>query len=156
MDIGEIMIRLADIKDIDELCDLRVSQQKDDWDDEYEDKFDLYHTTKKYLEKHLNKDVYLFLNIADGKIVATCGLQIIEYLPQCNDNGRYGFIFNVFTLREYRRKGLQYELIEKVIKFAKERELCEISLSSDSDDAIKLYKKFGFEFDDLMMKLEIK
>lgn len=149
------MIRQANMNDIDVLSELRILQQQDDWEEDYEDKFDLYERTKEYLNKHLNEDLYMFVNIVDDKMVSTCGLQIIEYLPQCVDNGMQGFICNVFTLRDYRRRGLQRELIEEVIKFAKEKNLCEISLSSDSEDAIKLYKSFGFVFDDLMMKLEL-
>lgn len=149
------MIRKASIEDVEKLCELRMLQQQDDWEEDYEDKFNLYERTKEYLNKHLNKDLYMFLNVVDKRIVSTCGLQIIEYLPQCVDNGVQGFICNVFTLKDYRRRGLQRELLEEVIRFSKENNLCEISLSSDSEQAIKLYKSFGFVFDDLMMKLEL-
>lgn len=69
---------------------------------------------------HLNDDLYIFLKIINKNIVVTCGLQIIDYLPQCNDNGKYGHICNVYTVAEKRKQGLQKELLNEVINFAKE------------------------------------
>ena len=149
-------MRLANKKDIKELSNLRINQQMDDWKEEYENKLDLFDRTKIYLKKHLNKDLYIFVEEKNGNIIATCGIQIIDYLPQCNDNGKQGYVCNVYTKEKYRNQGIQTLLIKRVISFAKENRLCELSLSTDSDEAISIYKKMGFEFDNLMMKLEIK
>lgn len=148
-------MRLANNNDVLSLCSLRIEQQKDDWKDEYEDKYDLYNRTKDYLEKHLNNELFIFLEECENKIIATCGLQIIEYLPQCNDNGKQGYLCNVYTDKDYRNKGIQTSLLKEVIEFAKEKNICELNLSADDMIAIKLYKKFGFELDNLMMKLDI-
>ena len=149
------MIRKAAIADIEEICELRVLQQKADWQETYIDKFGLYNTTKTFLKKHLNKDLYIFLNIVDNCIASTCGVQIINYLPQCNDNGKQGYICNVYTIDEYRKKGLQEELLSKVIEFSKKNELFKLSLASDNEIVINLYKKFGFKHDSLMMSLKL-
>ncbi len=42
------MIRKAAIADIEEICKLRVLQQKADWQETYIDKFGLYNTTKTF------------------------------------------------------------------------------------------------------------
>ncbi len=147
------MIKIATNEDIEEICDLRILQKKDDWKEEYVDKFDLYNSTKKFMINHINKDLYIFLKIINEKIVATCGLQVIDYLPQCNDNGKYGYICDVYTINEKRRQGIQEELLNEVIKFAKEKNLVELSLSTDNKNAIMLYKKVGFYFDSSIMKL---
>lgn len=149
------MIKIATNEDIEEICKLRILQQKEDWKEEYVDKFDLYNSTKKFMINHLNKDLYIFLKIINENIVATCGLQIIDYLPQCNDNGKYGHICNVYTVVEKRKQGIQKELLNEVIKFAKEKKLSELSLCTDNKDAIMLYKKVGFYFDSTIMKLEL-
>jgi len=148
------MNRLAENKDIEELAKLRVLQQKDDWMEDYSgnDK-ELYKATKEYLEEHLNKDLYTFIEILDNKIVATCGLQIIKCMPQCVETGIEGYICNVFTLKEYRRKGIQTKLLEECIKFAKNNQVIKLNLSTDSTEAIKIYEKQGFKFDKLAMKL---
>ena len=148
-------MRLATKNDINSLSLIRVYEQKEDWNEEFEDKFDLVNTTKLYLEKHLNNDFFAFVEEIDDNIVATCCLQIIDYLPQCNDNGKQGFVCNVYTNKEYRNKGIQTALLKEVIKFAVDNNLCELNLSTSSDVAISLYKKCGFKFDDWAMKKEL-
>lgn len=148
---------LAEIDDIEELSKLRILQQKDDWQEEYPNKDEeLYVNTKKYLEEHLNNDIFIFIERQDEKIVATCGIQIIQYMPQCVESGLEGYICDVFTLEEYRRKGIQTRLIDECLNFSKDRGLIKIRISTDSEDGISLYKKFGFEFDELMMKKFLK
>lgn len=67
-------------------------QQQDDWKNEYVDIDNLEMRTKIYLNKHINKDLFMFIYKNGDNIIATCGLQIIDYLPQCNDNGKLGYI----------------------------------------------------------------
>ena len=148
-------MRLAEEKDIDLLCKLRVLEQKEDWGKDFEDKYDLVKQTEIYLNNHLNKDFFMFVEEVEGKIVATCGLQIIEYLPQCNDNGKQGFICNVFTIDEFRNKGIQTKLLKNVVEFAKKNQISELDLSTDSEIAVSIYKKQGFKFDDWAMKQEL-
>ena len=133
-------MRKANKNDIDKIVQIRIKQQKDDWKDEYVDKYNLLKITKTYLEKYLNKNFYAFIEEKDDDIIAICCLQIVEYMPQCNDNGKYGYICNVYTSDEFRNKGIQTNLLEKVINFAKENDLCELSLSTDSEEAISIYK----------------
>lgn len=149
-------MRLSNESDIEQLIKLRIKQQKDDWDDEYEDKYDLQNTTLEYLKNHLNKDLFIFIEEENSDIIATCGIQVIEYLPQCNDNGLQGFICNVYTEKDYRCKGVQTKLLKQVISFAKEKNICELSLSTDNNKAISIYKKLGFKFDELIMFLKLK
>lgn len=146
-----LKIEMANNEDIEELSKLRVLQQKDDWQEEYEDKMGLRETTKWYLNTHLNKDIYFFIIRENNKIVATCGLQIIEQLPQCNNNGLMGYICNVFTRKEYRKRGIQTNLLKKCIDFANKKGVKMIQLATDNPEAISIYKKIGFEQDKLMM-----
>ncbi len=149
-------MRVACKDDINKIAEIRVKQQKDDWQEEYYDKYNLINTTKLYLEKHLNNDFYAFIEEQEDEIIAICCLQIIEYLPQCNDNGKQGYICNVYTSDKFRNMGFQTDLLTKVINFASENNLCELNLSTDSKNAISIYKKLGFEFDNLAMKKEIR
>lgn len=151
------MFRIAKYEDIEEISKLRVMQQKDDWKELYPNKDEeFYIITKDYLEEHLNKDIFFFIEIIENKIVATCGLQVIKYMPQCVESGIEGYICDVFTLKEYRRKGIQTNLIKECIKFAKENHIIELKLSSDNPEAIKIYQEQGFEHDKLIMKRKIK
>ena len=77
-------------------------------------------------------------------------------MPQCLESGIEGYICDVFTLKEYRRKGIQTNLIKECIKFTKENHIIELKLSSNNPEAIRIYKGLGFEYDKLIMKREIK
>lgn len=151
------MFRIAKYEDIEEISKLRVMQQKDDWKELYPNKDEeFYIITKNYLEEHLNKDIFFFIEIVENKIVATCGLQVIKYMPQCVESGIEGYICDVFTLKEYRRKGIQTNLIKECIKFSKKNNIIELKLSSNNTEAIRIYQGQGFVHDELIMKREIK
>ena len=62
-----------------------------------------------------------------------------------------GYICNVFTRKEYRRRGIQTNLLKKCIDFAHKKDVRMIQLSADNPEAISIYKKIGFEQDKLMM-----
>ena len=114
------MFKVAKYEDIEEISRLRILQQKDDWQELYPNKDeDFYKITKNYLEEHLNHDIFFFIETIDDKIIATCGLQIIKYMPQCVESGIEGYICDVFTLKEYRRKGIQTNLIRDVLSLQK-------------------------------------
>lgn len=150
------MNRMANYEDIEELSKLRVMQQKEDWQEKYPNKNEeFYEITKEYLEEHLNKDIFFFIEIIDKKIVATCGLQIIQYMPQCVKSGLEGYICDVFTLKEYRRKGIQTNLIKKCIDYAIDNNVREFKLLTDNPDAIKIYERQGFKFYKWIMKKEL-
>lgn len=70
--------------------------------------------------------------------------------------GKEGYICDVFTLREYRRKGILTKLIGECIKFVKEQNLEILKLSSDNPETISIYKKYGFEKEQLIMEYYIK
>ena len=151
------MFRIAKYEDIEEISKLRVMQQKDDWKELYPNKDEeFYIITKKYLEEHLNKDIFFFIESIENKIVATCELQVIKYMPQCVESGIEGYICDVFTLKEYRRKGIQTNLIKECIKFSKKNNIIELKLSSDNPESIRIYQGQGFIHDELIMKREIK
>lgn len=151
------MIIIAKEENISELSKLRVLYQKEDYKERYpnNDK-DLYIKTKKYLEEHLNKDIYIFIEIIDEKIVGTCALQIINYMPTCLKSGIEGYICDVFTLKEYRKNGICTNLVKKCIEFAKEKNVVELKLTCDIPNARRLYEKLGFEKEAYIMKKKIQ
>lgn len=155
----KLNIRLANKDDVEELTNLRILQQHEDWETDYFD-YDnnFYHRTFNAMTSFMSAPHggVIFVGEIDGYIIATCGLQLINMLPQCNDDGKYGFIFNVFTKKEYRNRGIQSILIGKVIDYAIKNNISEIKLETDNDIAIKLYEKQGFKFDTLTMIKEMR
>ena len=160
---NNINIRLATIDDINQLADMRISQQIEDWGADYADHDgDFYNRTIHALDDFTrwHDDIppskgVIFVAEVNGTIIATCGLQRINMLPQCNDGGRYGFIFNVFTVKEYRRQGIQSLLLKEALDYAKKIGITEIKLETDNEAAVKLYQKHGFKQDELFMSKQL-
>ena len=59
------------------------------------------------------------------------------------------------TDEKYRNQGIQTRLLNEVINYSIKNDLCELDLSTNTDNAISLYKKFGFVFDSWAMKKEM-
>ncbi|MEG0994509.1 MAG: GNAT family N-acetyltransferase [Bacilli bacterium] len=143
----DIEIVLTTKKDILDLASLRTMLQKEDWEEDYiiSDE-DSRRTTINFLEENLNKDFFIFAAKVNDVIIATCGIQIIYYMPQVNNlSGKVGYICDVFTCLEYRFKGVQRTLLKEVIKFAMQKEIKILQLLTDNDIAISLYESLGFK-----------
>lgn len=140
------MIRQANKQDIEELSLLRVEHQKAEGKEDYHcDDIELQNKAKTYFSKHLNKDYFCFIEEINNSIIATCAVQVIEYLPlYTNLSGRIGYISNVYTKEEHRNKGIQRELMKKCISFMKNQDITVAELGSSNPIARKLYNDFGF------------
>lgn len=146
-------IRKANIKDLNQLVKLRAVQQSDDWKLDFTESPDFHSRTKAFLESFLKNEEngVIFVAVNNKKIIATCGLQIMNLMPQCNDDGKYAYIFDAFTLKQFRNQGIQTVLLNKIIDFAKEHNISEISLETDNTIAMHMYKRCGFIKNDLFM-----
>lgn len=112
--------------------------------------------TKLYLEKHIDDgSIISYIAVDGGRIVSSCILCIYETipLPSCI-SGKIGLLLNVYTLKEYRRKGIAYKLLSELFKEAKKLGVSKIELDY-TDEGYPLYKKLGFESCDSKMKLNI-
>jgi GNAT superfamily N-acetyltransferase len=81
----------------------------------------------------------------NGKIIGSCYICIIHNLTR---GGRsIGFIENVITDKEYRRRGIGKRLVEKAVEYAKEQNCYKVILQSGSKrtDAHKFYESTGFD-----------
>ena len=154
---NSFVIRKAVLNDLEELTQLRFLQQHDDWGADYEDIDNNFYNRTFVAFKNFMKNGLgvIFIAEKDNKIVATCGLQEINVIPQCNDKGKCGFIFNVFTREEYRQQGIQSALLKEAVSYAKQAGIDEIGLETDNDIAIALYKKYGFKNNNLMMVMNV-
>ncbi|MNZ83568.1 Acetyltransferase (GNAT) family protein [compost metagenome] len=100
---------------------------------------------KMYYEKHLNNaDFISFVAESQGKIVGTSGLIIIIRPPYLHNLlGMDAYIMNVYTVPNYRGKGIATALIDSCIEFAKSNNVGRMILSA-SVDGRPVYEKRGF------------
>jgi GNAT superfamily N-acetyltransferase len=147
-------ILIAQDKNINDIVDLRVTMQIEDWRvtlardySEYAEQF--AEITKKHLLDKLGKSIYFAMMYIDEQPVAMCGLEELSELPQitvCSaPNNRHCCVVSVYTKPSYRGKGYQQELIRFLIDFAKKEHFNDITLTTNTPAAAHIYEKVGFK-----------
>ncbi len=112
-----------------------------------------------YFQEHLNRDVVVYLAEDDGK-AAGCVFLVLINKPASPlfVTGKTGTLMNVFTLPEYRRRGVAETLVRMAVEDGKRWDLSYIELRS-TKCGYPLYKKSGFTEDKsiyMAMKLFFK
>ncbi|SEW18421.1 GNAT family N-acetyltransferase [Chitinophaga arvensicola] len=152
-----ITYRKADIKDIPQLVHLRLQFLKEIYpkSDNSKDTVLTDHL-RVYLTEHLSKNNYVnwFAEI-EGKVVASAGIVFYNQPPLYHNlEGKVAYILNVFTLPEFRRKGIAKALLEKILEEAKARNTGKVSLHTSKDGRL-LYEQFGFVAGDNEMTCQL-
>ena len=141
-----MIYKTADKKDIPEITRLRIEFLKEDFKNIPDDQLKILEANiKDYFEKHLNKDAVTFIALDGEKIVATAMLLIIEKPANPNFlNGMVGSVHGVYTLPEYRRRGIAMQLINNLVSYSKENYIDRVELKASKMGA-PVYEKVGFE-----------
>lgn len=129
---------------------MRIHQLKEEG---AEDIIDLEPYLAEYYAKHLTDGTFVsWLAIQDGKIIATSGVSFVEKPPYySNPTGKIGLLSSMYTLKEYRRKGIAGILLEKVVEEARSSGCGMIQITA-SDMGVLLYSNFGFQKNDNFMQ----
>ena len=91
-----------------------------------------------------SQNIKYFIAKNNGKIISSCYICII---PNFTRNGKsIGFIENVITDKEFRRKGIGRKVIKNAIEYAKRQNCYKIILQSGikRNEAHKFYESIGF------------
>lgn len=134
----------ATIKDINMLTDLRLAYLQEDLG-VITDKQLIQESLPGYYEKHLNKDLMVYIARDDEDIVACAFLLIVEKpMSPSFITGKTGTVLNVYTKPEYRNKGYAKKLMTMMLEDATAQDVSVIELKS-TEDGYSLYKSVGFE-----------
>jgi ribosomal protein S18 acetylase RimI-like enzyme len=79
----------------------------------------------------------------EGTIVAGAGLWIMDWPPHMIGHGPRGNILNVYTAREFRRRGMAAELTKTAIEWCRSNGVDVVVLHA-SPDGRRLYESLGF------------
>lgn len=92
----------------------------------------------------------------DNKLIG-CGMGQIRQNEHYYKHKYFGYIGMMSVSRDYRGKGLAGEIIQSLIGWFKKKGVTEAQLRvfSNNENAIKAYKKMGFESYSTDMRLEI-
>lgn len=134
----------ATIKDINGLTDLRLAYLQEDLG-VITDKELIQESLPGYYEKHLNKDLMVYVARDDEDIVSCAFLLIVEKpMSPSFITGKTGTVLNVYTKPEYRNKGYAKKLMTMMLEDATAQDVSVIELKS-TEDGYLLYKSVGFE-----------
>lgn len=101
--------------------------------------------TKEYFIKNINHSFICWLAECDGQVVGSAGLNTFQRIPYAgNLLGLEGYIMNIYTLPQYRRKGIAISLVKKIIDYSKENNINRLWLHA-SDEGRYVYSKLGFK-----------
>ncbi len=139
------IIRKATLEDIDELVKLRIEliREISEVDENYMSK--LTDAIREYFTAKMPENEFLgWVAEDEGKIIASSGLLFHEKPPiHGNLTGREAYIMNMYTLPEWRNKGIATKLLKEIIKFIKETNVRRIRLHA-TEAGKKVYEKMGF------------
>jgi ribosomal protein S18 acetylase RimI-like enzyme len=84
----------------------------------------------EYFSKMIPSNEFIgFLAVADSTIIATSGLVFHRHPPSNrNPTGREAYIMNMYTLPEYRRRGIATRLLQMLIDHARQNDCGKISM----------------------------
>jgi GNAT superfamily N-acetyltransferase len=102
---------------------------------------------KGWMERQLASGAYhgWLAQTADGRVVAGVGLMVLDWPPGPLDPQPYrGYLLNVFTDPDYRRRGLAKHLIQAALDWCREQRIRVVGLHA-SEKGKPLYAAMGFE-----------
>jgi GNAT superfamily N-acetyltransferase len=97
-----------------------------------------------FIETMKEGSFFALLAEFEGKVVSYGGM-IVKKIPGDLNQSSYleGDILNMYTLPEYRRKGISSRILEELMKEAKVMGISKVALHC-SKEGEPLYRKFGF------------
>lgn len=141
-----LTIGQATVADISALEQLRMDYLKEDFGELMdEQKQMLLAEIDPYLRWHLGTGLMVFVARDDEAGIVSCAwLLLIEKPPSPRfPHGRTGTLFNVYTVPEFRRRGLASKVMDALIEDARIRHLDLLELNA-TEDGYPLYRSLGF------------
>lgn len=136
----------AAVQDISTLTELRIAYLQEDSEKISDADLEVIKASLPiYYEKHLNKDLMVYVAREKDDIVSCAFLLIVEKpMSPSFITGKTGTVLNVYTKPEYRGRGCAKKLMTMMLEDAVACDVSVIELKS-TEDGYALYKAVGFE-----------
>ncbi len=100
--------------------------------------------TKQYYLAHINKDLISWGISQKEKLVSIGSLCLFTRIPyKENSSGLEGYILNIYTSPEFRKRGFANQILDNIIKYSQKNNIKRLWLNS-SEQGKKLYEERGF------------
>ena len=146
--------RVTDANDIDMLMDVRLSMLRivNDLPADYVFDDELVVSSRRYF---LEGDQTTVVAVDDGRCVACASMSYIEIMPTfSHPSGKRAHLMNVYTEKDYRRRGIARQLVNMLIEDARAHGATEISLDA-TESGRPLYESMGFKASEECMVIDI-
>ena len=139
--------------ELDVFIEMRINQLREEGATE---DIDLAPALKDYYKRHMADGTFVSWLAMDGdEIIGTSGMSFVEKPPYFGcPSGRIGLLSSMFTIPNYRRKGIAKELLSRVVSEAKEYGCGTVQITA-SDMGVKLYTDFGFNHNGNFMQYKL-
>ena len=147
--------RVTDANDIDMLMDVRLSMLRivNDLPADYIFDDELVVSSRRYF---LEGDQTTVVAVDDGRCVACASMSYIEIMPTfSHTSGKRAHLMNVYTEKDYRRRGIAKHLVNMLIGDARAHGATEISLDA-TESGRPLYESMGFKASEECMVIDIQ
>ncbi len=110
-----------------------------------EDMSEVEKQSHEYYEKALADETHTALLVFDrDQFIGAGGISYYRVMPTYhNPTGRKGYIMNMYTRPEYRRKGIAFHTLGLLVQDARKKGIISVSLEATAAGRL-LYEKFGF------------
>lgn len=137
-----IKFRRMEISDIHCVAKMRILQLKEEGETE---KFDITENLIDYFEEQMRDGLFVgWVATSNHKIIAMSGMSYCKKPPYySNPTGKIGILSSMYTIKEYRRKGIAKRLLELVVNEAKEYGCGTVYITASQQGAL-LYENCGF------------
>lgn len=127
---------------LDTFIQMRIKQLREEGATE---DIDLIPSLIDYYRRHMADGTFVSWLALDGeKIAGTSGMSFVEKPPYFGcPSGKIGLLSSMFTVPEYRRKGIARELLSRVVEEARAYGCGAVQITA-SDMGVLLYSDFGF------------
>lgn len=152
-----VSVKKAELQDLSSLMEWRMRVLAEVFPiKEGENRTDIRKNNEAYYKTHLSDATHtacFAFNEENGEIIGCGGICYQKEMPSPDNlTGTNGYLMNIYTLPEYRGKGVGRKIIEFLIEDAKRRGTEKIYLES-SKGAKHLYEEIGFSDMQDYMKL---
>jgi len=141
------MIRIATINDINSLVKLRIKLLNEVKMDIKNYDWDIYSKGLKcfYNDGLLSGKVEAFLSEENENTISIIIMCFYNICPSLfNLDGKKALITDLYTIPEYRNKGLGNKLLNNIMEYAKTLGYTKVTLNA-TNSGRKLYEKYGFK-----------
>lgn len=146
--MGIIFKKLTEAE-LDTIIEMRINQLTEEYTSEGKkvpEDVDLRSSLREFYTKNMAAGTYVSWLAMDGeKIVGTSGMSFAEKPPYFTcTTGKLGILSSMYTDPDYRRMGIATQLLDRVVKEAKDFGCGTIYITA-SDMGVKLYESYGFK-----------